>query len=318
MFYSAQISTASTGLLRVNLTTSVGFFPVKGARITISTTGSGGTNVIDELTTDANGQTEIIDLAAPDLGLSLEPNMEQPYSEYTVTVNAEGYEPVVAGTQILPTRAAIQPISLTSLGNGSNAIRSTELPAPPTGRSIVIGPHTLYGEYPPKIPESEVKSVDETGAIVLSSVVIPEFVIVHDGPPNDTSASNYYVRYADYIKNVASSEIYATWPTATIQANILAIASVCLNRVFTEWYAGKGHNFTITSSTAFDQKFIYGRNIYDNISKEVDGVFGPQTQRSVIIFQEIFDLNPDGIVGRETWYSISNIYVAVSRLAELS
>ena len=100
---------------------------------------------------------------------------------------------------------------------------------------IVIPVNTLYGDYPAKIPESEVKTVNETGEIVLSRVVIPEYIVVHDGVPTDTTAKDYYVRYKDYIKNVASSEIYATWPANTIRANILAIMSFTLNRVYTEW-----------------------------------------------------------------------------------
>ena len=101
---------------------------------------------------------------------------------------------------------------------------------------IVIGPHTLFGTFPPKIAEEEIKPTTETGEIVLSRVVIPEYVIVHDGVPTDTSAQNYWVRYKDYIKNVASSEIYATWTDAAIRANVLAIMSFVLNRVYTEWY----------------------------------------------------------------------------------
>ena len=100
---------------------------------------------------------------------------------------------------------------------------------------IVIPAHTLYAEYPPKIAESEIKPVSETGEIVLSRVVIPEFVIVHDGVPTDPTARDYYIRYRDYIKNVASSEIYSTWPEDTIRANVLAIMSFTLNRVYTEW-----------------------------------------------------------------------------------
>ena len=101
--------------------------------------------------------------------------------------------------------------------------------------SIVIPVNTLFGDFPPKIAESEIKPVSESGEIVLSKVVIPEFVVVHDGPPSDNNAANYYVRYRDYIKNVASSEIYSTWPDSTLRANILAIMSFTLNRVYTEW-----------------------------------------------------------------------------------
>ena len=103
--------------------------------------------------------------------------------------------------------------------------------------------------------------------------------MVHDGPPTDRSASDYYVSYKDYIKNVASSEIYATWPDAAIRANILAIMSFTLNRVYTEWYRNRGYNFTITSSTAFDHKWIPGRNIFDTISLVVDEIFADYLSR---------------------------------------
>ena len=293
---------------------------------------------------------------------------------------------------------------------------------------VVIPAHTLYGNYPPKIAEAEVKPVSQTGEIVLSRVVVPEFVVVHDGSPRDTTATDYYVRYRDYIKNVASSEIYSTWPRAALQANILAIMSFTLNRVYTEWYRNKGFNFTITSSTAFDHKWIYGRNIFESISEvvdeifdaylsrpnvkqpiltqycdgnrvtcpnwmsqwgsknladqgyssieilryyygdsiyinaaeevagvpssypgyalrigssgdavrqiqeqlnaisnnyplipkiSVDGIYGPATENAVKVFQSVFNLTQDGIVGRRTWYRIQDIYVAVTRIAEL-
>ena len=141
-------------------------------------------------------------------------------------VDAPGYESVmVSGTEILPDVTALQPIQMTPLET-----------APPDEEEVLVIPeHTLYGEYPPKIPEDEIKPMDESGEIVLSRVVIPEYVIVHDGVPDDSTAPNYYIRYRDYIKNVASSEIYATWPENAIYANVLAIMSFTLNRVYTEW-----------------------------------------------------------------------------------
>ena len=129
------------------------------------------------------------------------------------------------------------------------------------------------GDYPPKIAESEIKPVNESGEIVLSRVVIPQTIVVHDGPPSNQSATNYYVPYRDYIKNVASSEIYSTWPRSTITANVLAIMSFTLNRVYTEWYRNQGYDFTITSSTAFDHKWIFDRNIFESISVVVDEIF---------------------------------------------
>lgn len=97
--------------------------------------------------------------------------------------------------------------------------------------------------------------------------------------PRIRSAPNYYVKYKDYIKNVVSSEIYATWSENTIYANILVILSFTLNRVYTEWYRNQGYDFTITSSTAYDQKWMYGRNIYSNISQLVDSIFANYLSR---------------------------------------
>ena len=111
----------------------------------------------------------------------------------------------------------------------------------------------MYGTYPPKIPESDLKPLPPpTGFVVLDNPVVPEFVVVHDGLPEDSYAPNYWIPFKEYIKNVASSEIYSTWPEQTIYANVIAIISFTLNRVFTEWYRNKGLNFPITSSTAYD------------------------------------------------------------------
>ena len=148
-----------------------------------------------------------------------------------------------------------------------------------TPETFVIPAHTLYGVYPPKIPENEIKPVNETGEIVLSRVVVPEYIVVHNGSPRDSTAQNYYVKYKDYIKNVASSEIYATWPENTIRASVLAIMSFTLNRVYTEWYRNQGYDFTITSSTAFDHKWIPERNVFDSISTVVDELFADYLSR---------------------------------------
>lgn len=391
--------------------------PVSGASVRISFSGDPDGN-IEEAGTDESGNSQMVTVKTPPLEYSMEPNEAQPYSEVTVTVSAQGYREItVSGVEVLPNETSIQEIELETLDAPGNPIDN-----------IVIPAHTLYGDYQAKIPEAEVKSVNDTGEIVLSRVVIPEFVIVHDGVPTDPTAKNYYIRYRDYIKNVASSEIYATWPDAAIRANVLAIMSFTLNRIYTEWYRGKGYNFNITSSTAYDHKFIYGRNIYTNISKIVnemfenylsrpnvtqpiltqycdgqkvscptwmtqwgsknlgdqgyspieilrhfygsnmyinvaegisgipaswpgydltvgsrgnkvyqmqqqlariaksypaipaivpDGIYGNKTREAVEKFQSVFGLPVTGIVDYNTWYEISNIYVAVTRIAEL-
>lgn len=256
---------------------------------------------------------------------------------------------------------------------------------------------------------------------------VPEKITVHLGAPN-SYAANVTVPFIDYVKNVASSEVYPTWEDSALTANILAIVSFALNRVYTEYYRSRGYNFDITSSTAIDQKFINGRNYFGSISRlvdnlfndylrrpnfveplaakfcngttvtcaglsqwgsqslaqqglsstqilrryygnnieivndapvrgftpsypgaplqrgsqgpsvvqmqvmlnriaqnypaiprisPVDGIFGTQTENSVRSFQRIFDLNPDGIVGRSTWYQMVQLYVGVNRLSEL-
>ena len=414
-----QNELSEKGKLQINVTSSVNSRPIGEAEISISYTGV-PENILERLTTDSSGQTEVIDLDAPPEEWSLNPeNERQPYSEYTFDISAPGFEPVsIAGAEILANVKAIQNVRM----RPSDASREEE-------EVFVIPAHTLYGEYPPKIAEDEIKPVNESGEIVLSRVVIPEYIVVHDGSPRDSTAKNYYVKYKDYIKNVASSEIYATWPSNTIRANVLAIMSFTLNRVYTEWYRNKGYDFTITSSTAFDHKWIPERNVYDTISVIVDelfsnylsrpnvrqpiltqycdgrrvtcpnwmtqwgskalgdegltpieilryyygddmyintareisgipaswpgynlqegsrgdkvrqmqeqldviagaypaipsvradGIYGPSTEEVVRKFQSVFGLPATGVVDYPTWYKISEIYVGVSRIAELT
>ena len=407
------------GELQINVTSTAGGRPIEDASIAISYTGV-PESMLERVGTDSSGQTEVLELDAPPEEWSLDPtNERQPYSEYTLDISAPGFEPVsIAGTEILANVRAIQNVRM----RPSDVGREEE-------EVFVIPAHTLYGEYPPKIAEDEIKPTNESGEIVLSRVVVPEYIVVHDGSPRDITATNYYVKYKDYIKNVASSEIYATWPANSIRANVLAIMSFTLNRVYTEWYRNRGYDFTITSSTAFDQKWIPERNVYDTISvivdelfanylsrpnvrqpiltqycdgrrvtcpnwmtqwgaKELgdqgysaieilryfygddmyintaqeisgipaswpgytleqgssgdkvrqmqeelnviagaypalpkiaaDGIYGPATENAVREFQSVFGLPVTGTVDYRTWYKISEIYVGVSRIAELT
>ena len=213
------------GKLQINVTSDVDSFPVPDAVVSVSYTGVPD-STLEELNTDSSGQTEEVELNAPPLEYSLNPEIEgQPYAEYTLDVRAPGFEPVsISGAEILPEVTAIQNVRLRPLTQDHEGEEVFVIPA-----------HTLYGEYPPKIAEDEIKPTNESGEIVLSRVVVPEYIVVHDGSPRDSTAQNY-VKYRDYIKNVASSEIYATWPDASIRANVLAIMSFTLNRVYTEWY----------------------------------------------------------------------------------
>lgn len=385
--------------------------------------------VFENLKTDESGQVRGLTLSAPDVQYSLDPaSTVKPYSEYIVEVIAQGFDPVlIKGTQILPIVEALQNVPVgrpTQQTRKNNKKRQQDT-------IYDITAHTLWGNYPPKIPESSLKPLPPpTGFVVLDEPVVPEFIVVHDGLPEDTSAENYWIPFRDYIKNVASSEIYSTWPEQTIYANVIAIISFTLNRVFTEWYRNKGYQFTITSSTAYDHKYIHNRNVFDNISVIVDdifntfirrpptarqpllaqycdgkksqcpdqmtqwgskdlgdqgmsyeeilkyfygdnitfaqanvvsgvpvsfpgftlqlgsnnsyvrtiqnqlnaisnsypaiekvaedGVFGPSTEKSVKKFQEVFNLPQTGVVDFKTWYAISRIYVATTKIASLN
>ena len=416
-FIRSQQENSDSGKLKISLTSEENAFPVPDASIQISYTGV-PEDTLEELTTNSSGSTDEIELPSPPEEYSLDPAIEeQPYSEYTLTITAPDFEPItIAGVEIFANTLALQNVRMRPV-----------IPAEPP-QIYVIPAHTLYGVYPPKIPEAEIKPTQETGEIVLSRVVVPEYIVVHDGSPRDSTARNYYVKYKDYIKNVASSEIYATWPENTIRANVLAIMSFTLNRVYTEWYRNQGYDFTITSSTAFDHKWIPERNIYESISLivdelfadylsrpnvrqpiltqycdgrqvqcpnwmtqwgskslgdqgystieilryyygddmyintaqeisgvpsswpgydltlgssgdkvrqmqeqlnviagayplipkiDADGIYGPATAESVHVFQSVFGLPQTGVVDYRTWYKISEIYVGVSRIAEL-
>ena len=255
---------------------------------------------------------------------------------------------------------------------------------------------------------------------------VPQQITVHLGAPS-SDAENVTVSFSDYVKNVASSEIYPTWEESALRANILAIVSFALNRVYTEFYRSRGYDFDITSSTAYDQFFVKGRSFFSNVARladelfnsylrrpgfveplaakfcngttvtceglsqwgsqslaqqgynsvqilrsyygdveivpnapiqnytssypgtplrrgsigpnvvviqtelnrisqnypaipkvaTVDGIFGEKTEASLIAFQRIFNLDPDGVVGPATWYALVRLYTAVTSLSEL-
>jgi 5-hydroxyisourate hydrolase-like protein (transthyretin family) len=249
------------GKMRINVYDKQQGIPLADARISLAYTGN-PERIINEITTDSEGAVNLDDLLTPPVEYSMEPGENQPFSEYTIDVNADGYEEInISGIDVFSGETSIQNVYLNEDNRG--------IPE----NNIVIPVNTLYGSYPAKIPETEIKPVRQSGEIVLSRVVIPETIVVHDGVPTDSTALDYYVRYKDYIKNVASSEIYSTWPRQTLEANILAIMSFTLNRVYTEWYRNQNYNFTITSSTAFDHKWVNGRNIFESISQVVDEIF---------------------------------------------
>jgi minor extracellular serine protease Vpr len=263
---------SNIGRLKVQCFRGNDYIPIDNAKITV--TGSAGSENLKnvELVTNTAGLTNEIELAAPPLEYSLDENSNKiPYSLYDIRVERNGFEPIIIiGCQVFPTQVAYQICNLeTSLGRGDMRQEIIE-----------IQPNTLNGNFPPKIPEEVDKPLPPpTSGVVLPQPIIPEYIIVHQGSPNDLSAPNYKVPFKDYIKNVASCEIYSTWNTSAIRANVFCMISFTLNRIYTEWYRGKGKNFDVTSSTAYDHAFNYGRNIYDNLSVIIDEIFSTYIRR---------------------------------------
>lgn len=412
---------AEKGRLKVQCFVGDTYIPVDGSRaLLVPSAGQTGESREVNLVTNSSGESQTIELDAPPLEYSQEPSQPTPYSLYDLQVEREGFQVlVINGIQIFPGQTAIQQCRLVENSN-RRGFRADV---------INISPNTLNGNFPAKIPEEVDKPLPPpTGGVVLPKPVVPEFITVHAGTPSNNSAPNYKVLYKDYIKNVASCEIYSTWPESTIRANIYAIISFTLNRIYTEWYKGKGKNYDITNSTAYDHAFNYGRNIYDSISvivddifssyirrmgrkqplltqycdgknvqcpgwmtqwgskylgdqgktpyeiltnyygndielvtaeivkgspssypgydltvgstgaevetiqdqlnrisqnyplipkSAVDGVYGARTEEAVKVFQSVFNLPQTGVVDYATWYRISDIYVGVTRIAEL-
>jgi peptidoglycan hydrolase-like protein with peptidoglycan-binding domain len=412
-----------TGYIRVQVSTGDEALPIPDAEVIIK---NGGVDFF-KTTTDENGRTGKYPLPAPCIGNTLDPYARSPaYSLSDVEVRANGFvSQIVRGVEIFDTQTAILPVHMEPLTEERRLVSNmTVLPARsevPSTNSIQIPPNaqTYPGECP-ILQASPARSQNE--------VIIPDFITVHLGRPENVNARNVRVAFPEYIKNVTSSEIYATWPQQSLRANIHAIVSFALNRVYTEWYPSRGYAFDITNSTAYDQYFRQGGPIYESISVIVDeifnvyahrqgfknpyftqfcdgrtvscpgmsqwgtvtlanqgfcalqilhhyypkdlmlrqtdniagitssfpgelrlgsegeavrrmqndlnriranyplipmiwnpnGKFDHETQNAVMTFQRVFNLPQNGVVNRATWNRITNIFVAVSRLAELN
>lgn len=402
------------GYLTIQARTAHDAVPLGGVRIRIFNQQG---NSVYVLTTDENGETEKIPLETLDKSFSQNPYYAgTPFISYNVLAQMSGFNSLyVKNVPIYEGENALLPVTL---------IPIQELQRSPLQAEISIGKPAVAEQG----SRNQEGTVIEPESRILRQVVIPNPITVHLGVPT-SSASNVQVSFPDYVKNVASSEIYPTWPEAALRANIYAIITFALNRVYTEWYRNRGYSFDITNSTAYDQAFVYGRPIYSSISRIVDaifneyvrrqgqiapyftsfcngttatcqglsqwgtvtlaeqgytplqilrsyypndieiaqtniitnvlssypgtplrvgstgldvqtiqtyltrirknypaipaisdpaGTFGNSTNAAVTKFQSIFNLTPDGIVGKSTWYKISSLYAAVAKLAELN
>ena len=219
--------------------------PVNNAKVEIL-----NTNIVTY--TNIEGKTNPIELVTPaSIYSEVQQDDIKPYSTYDIRVSKKNLTPTtIENVQIFPKNTSIQNVFLSTTNEES------------AETVINIDEMELWEE-----------STEKSDTRVLPYTFVPEYIIVHDGIPSDSNAPNYYIPFPEYIKNVASSEIYSTWPKETIIANIIAIISFTLNRIYTEWYPSKGYNFTITSSPTYDQKYTPNRTIFENISNIVDEYF---------------------------------------------
>ena len=259
-----------TAHLQVRTFTAVDALPVTGA--TVRVYAEGATQPTYEGTTGTDGILENMDFPCPPRKLSLqEANTLRPYALARVTVEAAHYEfAEIIDVQLFDTETSLADFALLPRDDEGLA---RGVFAPPD--AVIVPPHTLYandgGSGLTPLTTCPI-------ARVLTEVVIPNSITVHLGKPS-ANAQNVTVSFRDYIKNVASCEVYPTWPDQALRANIHAQISLALNRVYTEWYKGKGYNFTITNSTSYDQAYVHGRSIFEVMSRITDEIFNTYVKK---------------------------------------
>lgn len=255
----------SKGYIVVQLATARSAKPVTNATVHISLPKvpgvSSGSDIITTTTVNSECKTTPIEVEAPPKEFSLNENYSGvPYGTYTISIEAFSYtNNIIRDVQVFADETTLQEVEL----------------VPFDQQVYDSSPEFIFNTPPHNLvaPELGASTLPKEAApLVLQSVIIPSQIAVHLGTPQ-SNAENVYVSFPYYIKNVCSSEIYPTWPEAALRANIYAQISLALNRIYTEWYTSRGYNFQITSSTQYDQKFVKGRNIFENISRIVDEIF---------------------------------------------
>lgn len=264
----------ATGYLQVQVSVGEQARPIAQAMVRLFQLDNDEVTYEDFFMTNEEGKTEEIPLLAPGIQIAQDEWSDAcPYACYNVQVRADGFiMEEIQGVQIFAeTRSLLN-------------VEPIPTHTPSQERTLtIIPPHQLFkGEGRSNVSQGkqqEVQSVMAVQGRILSEVIIPNNITVHLGSPNNSSAENLTVPFLYYLKNVASSEIYPTWPYESLKANIYAQMSLALNRVYTEWYPSRGYPFNITNSTAYDQAFVKNRNIYDSVANIVDEVFGEYIQK---------------------------------------
>ncbi len=252
----------TTGILRIQAFAARQSAPVEGVSITLA-----GDGFTAHLVTDAEGNAGDYTISTPDCSLSLdEASTARPYAVCSLTAAKTGYRTVrIQGIQIFPGQVTLaQPEMIPATGEGR------DVPNEP----IVIPPHALFSGEGGSGPEPA-----ENCSRVLDRVIIPKNITVHLGKPA-AAAQNVTVSFRNYIANVASSEVYPTWPEQALRANIHCQISLALNRIYTEWYPSKGYSFNITNSTSYDQYYVHGRTVFEIMTRLTDDIFNTYIRKT--------------------------------------
>ena len=263
------------GTLRVYASVADQAAPLAGVRLAVQ--GESGT-VLARLETDAAGAAGPLSLEAPDARYSLEEDNRtvRPYAVYRLIAEADGWQgQILDGVQVFAGQETVARLSFLPAAPADAPTLADTRTEEQHVEIATIPPHVLFaggggsGPTPEESPDSR----------VLSEVVIPKKITVHLGKPS-ANVSNVTVGFQEYIANVASSEIYPTWPEQAIRANILTQISLALNRIWTEWYPSRGYAFNITGSPGYDQAYVAGRTVFAVMERITAELFNTYVRRS--------------------------------------
>lgn len=295
----------SSGILRVQTFAARQSAPVPGVAVTV-TPAAGGEPY--QFTTDSEGNAPDLALPAPSEAYSLDQNNTtvQPYSTWNITARKTGYRPVeLRGVQVFACQVTLAPLELIPAQDGAEGRAAPEV--------VEIPPHSLFANQDAR---SGPEPVEGCPARVLDHPIIPTNITVHLGRPA-ASARNVTVSFRKYIANVASSEVYPTWPEQALRANIHAQISLALNRIYTEWYPSKGYSFNITNSTSYDQYYVHGRTIFEVMERITDDIFNTYVRRAGTIepyYTEYCDGKTVSCPGMKQWGTVDRANAGMNAL----
>lgn len=254
----------ATGFLQVMVTTQTAI-PLENVKITVIDSASGKLLADKTVYTDSSGKSPLIELETVDRQYTLDRDNTTvlPYKNYDIVTEKEFY---IRGENI-----SVQ------IYDGQTTVQTVGLMPRPTDFGNEFERELNRGDVQ-KLFDIQPDLQEGTNNYILQRVVIPQSVTVHLGRP-DARRQNVTVPFRTYLKSVAASEIYPTWPQQALRANIHCQISFVLNRIYTEWYRSRGYNFDITNSTSFDQKYIHNRATFESTDKIVDEIFNTYVTR---------------------------------------